>query len=59
MNDTYTIRQRRERRPIAEVLALLIGSITALPVSADPWQLVDLGVDVSPSDISNNSTIVG
>jgi hypothetical protein len=28
-------------------------------VSADPWQLVDLGVDVSPSDISNNSTIVG
>jgi probable HAF family extracellular repeat protein len=59
MNDTYTIRQHRECRPTAILLALLIGPFAALPVSADPWQLVDLGIDVSPGDISNNSTIVG
>jgi len=59
MNDTYTIRQHRERWPIAILLALLIGPIAALPVSADPSQLVDLGIDISPTDINNNSTIVG
>jgi hypothetical protein len=41
------------------LLALLIGSITALPVSAEPRQLIDLGIDVSPTDINNSSTIVG
>jgi probable HAF family extracellular repeat protein len=41
------------------VLALLIGSITALPVSAEPRQLIDLGIDVSPMDINNLGTIVG
>jgi len=41
------------------LLALLIGPIAALPVSADPWQLVDLGIDVTPGDINDNHTIVG
>ncbi|HYQ72241.1 MAG TPA: hypothetical protein VET88_09975, partial [Gammaproteobacteria bacterium] len=59
MNDTYTIRQHRERRPIAIFLAILIGSIVAIPVSADSWNLVDLGIDFSPTDINNNGTIVG
>jgi len=31
----------------------------ALPASADPYQLVDLGIDVQPTDINNLGTIVG
>ena len=59
MNTTYRFRQHRERGPIAILLALLIGPMTTLPVSAEPWQLIDLGVDISPTDINNNGTIVG
>jgi probable HAF family extracellular repeat protein len=59
MNTTDRFRQRREVGPIAILLALLIGSITTLPVSAEPRQLVDLGIDVSPADINNLGTIVG
>jgi probable HAF family extracellular repeat protein len=59
MNDIHTIRQHRERRPIALLLALLIGPIVAIPVSAAPWQLIDLGADVSPADINTIGTIVG
>ncbi len=59
MNTTYRFRQHRERGPAAILLALLIGSITTLPVSADPLQLIDLGVDVSPADINNLGSIVG
>ena len=59
MNTIYSFRQHRERGPAAILMALLIGSITTLPVSADPLQLIDLGVDVSPADINNLGTIVG
>jgi probable HAF family extracellular repeat protein len=41
------------------LLALLIGPMMTLPVSAEPWQLIDLGIDVSPTDINNLGTIVG
>jgi probable HAF family extracellular repeat protein len=30
-----------------------------VPASAEPYQLHDLGMDVSPTDINNNGTIVG
>ena len=59
MNTSYRFRQHRERGPLAILLALLIGSITALPVSAEPRELIDLGIDVSPTDINNLGTIVG
>jgi len=55
----FSFRQRREREPTAILLALLIGSIASLPASAEPWQLLDLGIDVTPTDINNNGTIVG
>jgi hypothetical protein len=59
MNTSYRFRQHRERGLRAISLALFIGQMTTLPVSAEPWQLVDLGVDVSPADINNLGTVVG
>ena len=41
-------------------LALLLGSAGALSASVEPYEsIIDLGVDVSPADVSNNGTIVG
>ena len=34
-------------------------TLVALPVFAAPYELIDLGVDVSPADINNAGTIVG
>jgi hypothetical protein len=59
MHTSYRFRQHRERGLRAILLALFIGQMTTLPVSAEPWQLVDLGVDVSPADINNLGTVVG
>lgn len=59
MNNTHSFRQRRQRGSRAILMALLIGPIATLPASAEPYQLVDLGVDVSPTDINNFGTIVG
>jgi hypothetical protein len=55
----YRFRQRGARGRLALLLALLIGAVTTLPVHAEPQQLIDLGVDVSPADINNLGTIVG
>jgi probable HAF family extracellular repeat protein len=59
MNTTYSFRQHQERTLGAILLALSIGAMTTFPVSADPLQLIDLGVDFSPADINNHGTIVG
>ncbi|MGD8875429.1 MAG: hypothetical protein PVH38_09790, partial [Gammaproteobacteria bacterium] len=59
MNTSDRFRQHRGRGPAAILLALLIGPMMTLPVSAEPWQLIDLGIDVSPTDINNLGTIVG
>jgi len=59
MNNTYRIRQRRGYGSRAILLALLVGPFVTLPASAEPWQLFDLGIDVSPTDINNRGTIVG
>ncbi|MCB1917045.1 MAG: PKD domain-containing protein [Rhodocyclaceae bacterium] len=39
------------------LLALALGPVVAFAASA--YQLIDLGVDVSPSDINDNGTVVG
>lgn len=59
MNNICSFRQRRGRGSIAIRLAILIGTLVTLPASAEPYQLVDLGIDYSPTDISNRGTIVG
>lgn len=59
MHNIHRFRQHRERGSSAVLLALLSGPIAALPVSAEPWQLIDLGIDVTPADINNQGTIVG
>jgi hypothetical protein len=42
------------------LLALLLGSTGVLSASVEAYEsIIDLGVDVSPADISNNGTIVG
>lgn len=59
MNSKYSFWKRRACRYRATLLALLIGPFSALPLSANSYQLVDLGIDVAPTDINNNGTIVG
>lgn len=59
MNITFSFRQRRGRGSSAILMALLIGPLTWLPASAEPYQLIDLGIDIAPTDISNRGTIVG
>lgn len=59
MSYTQSFRQRRADGRKSILLSLLVGSVVTLPALAEAWQLVDLGVDISPTDISNNGTIVG
>ena len=59
MINKYRFEQRRGRGFEAVLLALLIASFSTVPASAEPYQLVDLGIDVSPTDINNGGTIVG
>ena len=59
MNNLNRFRQHRGRWSSALLLALLTGPLVALPVFAAPYELIDLGADVSPADISNLGTIVG
>lgn len=51
-------RQRRHTLGSLAV-AVLLGPAAGLGVSAQAYQLVDLGVDVSPTDIDNAGTVVG
>lgn len=41
------------------LLALLVTPSTLIPASAESYELIDLGIDVSPADISNLGTVVG
>ncbi len=41
------------------LLALMTGPITATPVSASPYTIVDLGPDLAPTDINIQGTVVG
>jgi probable HAF family extracellular repeat protein len=41
------------------LLTALLGAALALPTMAGAWEIHDLGVDVSPTDINNYGTIVG
>jgi probable HAF family extracellular repeat protein len=59
MSNTHSIRQRWGYGRNAALLALLVGSVVTLPTSAGAYQLVDLGIDVAPTDINNGGTIVG
>ena len=41
------------------ILAILVGALTGTQAIAGDYQLIDLGVDVSPTDINGNGTVVG
>ena len=41
------------------VFAFLVGSLVSFSASAQEYQLIDLGTDVTPKDINNSGTIAG
>ena len=59
MSIINSFRQRGAKWHSTVVLALLIGPLNALPASAAPYQIIDLGTDVAPADINNQGTVVG
>jgi PKD repeat protein len=59
MSIMNSFRQRGAKWHSTVVLALLIGPLNALPASAAPYQIIDLGTDVAPTDINNQGTVVG
>ena len=59
MSIINSFRQRGAKWHSTVVLALLIGPLNALPASAAPYQIIDLGTDVAPTDINNQGTVVG
>ena len=59
MNVINSFRQRPGHWSRTIALILLIGPFVAAPAFAEPIQVFDLGIEVSPEDISNNGTIVG
>jgi len=59
MTNANSFRQRWVEARKSAVLALLVGPVATLAASAEAYQLVDLGIDVSPTDINNLGTIVG
>jgi len=59
MTMAHSFRQPSAKRRSAVLLALLLGPLTTLSASAEPYQLIDLGTDVSPTDINNLGTVVG
>ena len=59
MNIINRIRQRPVRWSRTIALIFLFGPVAELQASAETYAIHDLGVDVSPTDISNYGTIVG
>lgn len=59
MTMTHNFRHARMtgRKPL--LLAFLLGPATILSASAEAYELIDLGMDLSPTDINNLGTIVG
>ncbi|MCB1785818.1 MAG: DUF3466 family protein [Gammaproteobacteria bacterium] len=46
-------------RSLPAAMIALVGLLSGVEVAAQDYQLIDLGVDVSPTDISNQGTVVG
>ena len=59
MSNTHNFRQRHADSCKPLLLALLLGPAANLQASAGAYQLIDLGIDVSPTDINNLGTVVG
>lgn len=59
MYDKHTDSLSRSSRAKMVALAFFLGSVASLQTAATPYQLIDLGIDVSPTDINNSGTIVG
>ena len=58
MNDKHKTSRSRTRNFKALVLASLLVPVASFSTAAE-YQLVDLGVDVTPADINNLGTVVG
>lgn len=59
MNRNLNRLQPRLARTRCLALAFLLGPVASAGTSAQPYSVVDLGVDVSPTDINSSGTIVG
>jgi len=59
MDASYASCRRRCRRLAILALTLVGTSLAALAVAAEPYVLVDLGIDVAPEDVNNLGLVVG